>query len=205
MRILSLSLLLVLTALQSCKKDPLESGKYENLRFSMRDLWNDHALWTRNVIICIVDEAPGQTDAVNRLLKNQEDIGNAIKPYYGDAAGNDLTDLLKIHITTAATLVNAADDGDTPTYNSAATAWYANGDDIAVFLNNANPDHWGLDEWKSMMKSHLDHTVAEVTARLNMDYAADVAAYDIIVDEVQMMADELTEGIANQFPKQFKD
>jgi hypothetical protein len=205
MRILSLCLLLALIALQSCKKDPHFSEDYETLRVEMRSLWHDHVLWTRNVIICIVDNAPGQNDAVNRLLKNQEDIGNAFKPYYGDAAGNTLTELLKVHINTAATLVTAARDGDTPTYNSAAAAWYANADDIAVFLHNSNPDNWELTHWKAMMKSHLDHTATEVTARINQDYALDVATYDVIVDEIEIMADELTDGIADQYPKDFVD
>ncbi len=196
-------MLLIVGTLQSCNKDPLESAKYDDLRLTMRDLWSDHALWTRNVIICIVDDAPGTTDAVNRLLQNQEDIGNAVKPYYGDANGNTLTNLLKDHITTAADLIIAAKNGDTPGYNVAYAAWYANADDIAEFLHGANPEHWHLDHWKAMMKSHLDNTLDEVVARLDGNYVADVIAYDIIVDEMQMMADELSEGIALQHPDKF--
>jgi hypothetical protein len=196
--------IVLIASMQSCeKKDPLTTAKYDDFRISMRDLWNDHALWTRNVIICIVDDAPGTNDAVNRLLQNQVDIGNGIKPYFGDAAGNSLTNLLTTHITTAADLITAAKNNDTPAYNTAHDAWYANGDDIAEFLNGANPDHWDLTHWKAMMKSHLDHTISEVQARLDGNYVADVAAYDIIIDEVEMMADELSEGIALKYPDKF--
>src|SRR5262245_5811618 len=57
------------------------------LRTNMRKLWEDHVTWTRNVICCLTDDLPGTDQAVKRLLKNQDDIGNAIKPVYGDAAG----------------------------------------------------------------------------------------------------------------------
>src|SRR5215510_579205 len=68
--------------------------KSEQLRLAMHKLWEDHVTWTRNVILNIIDDLPGTQQAVNRLLKNQDDIGNAIKPVYGDAAGNELTKLL---------------------------------------------------------------------------------------------------------------
>src|ERR1051325_11274941 len=78
------------------------------LRTNMRKLWEDHITWTRNVICCLVDNLPGTDQAVKRLLKNQDDIGNAIKPVYGADAGSKLTALLHDHITTAADVVKAA-------------------------------------------------------------------------------------------------
>jgi hypothetical protein len=195
-----------LIAVTGCNKDdgnPTDSAKYKEFNAAMRVLWSDHAQWTRNVIINIVDGAPGTNEAVTRLLKNQEDIGNAIKPYYGNSAGDALTVLLKEHITIAADLITAAKNGNTAGYNAAHADWYANGEEIAVFLNGANPEHWGLADWKAMMKNHLDYTLAEVVARLNADYAADVAAYDKAYADLMMMADMLSEGIAKQFPDKF--
>jgi len=46
------------------------------------------------------------------LLQNQVETGNAIKPLYGDAAGEKLTTLLKSNILTAADLIAAAKAGD---------------------------------------------------------------------------------------------
>jgi hypothetical protein len=46
------------------------------------------------------------------LLRNQEDIGNAVVPLYGDDAGKGLTDLLKQHILIAVDLVEADKAGD---------------------------------------------------------------------------------------------
>lgn len=196
----------LLITMSGCDKDddsPLEGSKYQELRSEMRVLWSDHALWTRNVIIAIVDGAPGTTEAVNRLLQNQEDLGDAIKPYYGDAAGDALTVLLKEHITIAADILIAARDGNTPAYDAALAQWYINGDAIATFLNTANPDNWPLAHWKTMMKTHLDLTLAEAKARLEGDYASDVIAYDNVYEELMEMSDMLSEGIALQFPDKF--
>ncbi len=198
---------LSLVFLPGCDDDdtisPTESAEFHAFKDAMRDLWSDHVIWTRNVIINVMDGAPGTSEAVTRLLQNQEHIGNAIKPYYGDAAGESLETLLKEHINTAATLLTAAKAGDTPGFTVASTAWYANADEIAVFLHNANPDHFELAHMKTMMKEHLDLTIEEATARLQGNYALDVATFDEVYDQILEMADMLAEGIANQFPDKF--
>ena len=68
---------------------------------AMRKLWEDHVTWTRLAIVSFAHDLPDLPATQERLLRNQEDIGNAIKPYYGDAAGNQLTALLKEHIVGA--------------------------------------------------------------------------------------------------------
>jgi DNA polymerase III delta prime subunit len=179
-----------------------KTSKAEQLRVSMHKLWEDHVTWTRNVIFNIMDDLPGTDQAVARLLKNQEDIGNAIKPVYGDAAGNELTRLLKEHITTAADLLKAAKSGDNTAFNTANKKWVDNADEISTFLSKANPN-WKLADMKKMMHDHLDLTTQEAVARLKKDYDGDVKAYDKVHEEILMMADMLTEGIVQQFPEKF--
>lgn len=170
----------------------------------MRKLWEDHIVWTRNVILNILDNLPGTNEAVSRLLQNQTDIGDAIKPFYGNAAGDELTRLLNGHITTAAALLIALRDDDAAGLAAANDAWYANADSIAEFLNSANPDNWPLADLEDMMDMHLDLTTSEAVARKNADYAADVAAYDNIHLEILDMADMLSMGIIKQFPVEFR-
>lgn len=180
-------------------------AKDGGLQGAMRRLWTEHVVWTRNVIINFVDGTPGKAEAVARLMKNQEDIGNAIKPFYGDAAGDALTKLLKEHIGGAAAILTAATTGKPAAeFDAAVAAWYKNGDEIATFLSTANPKNWKLEDMKAMMKGHLDVTLEEATARLKKDYAADVAAYDKAYAEILMMADGLAAGIEAQFPEKVK-
>ena|SRR5205085_3616408 len=180
-----------------------KSSGDEQLRIAMHKLWEDHIAWTRNVIFCLVDDLPGTDQAVSRLLKNQEDIGNAIKPYYGNDAGNKLTSLLHDHITISADVVKAAKADNTSALNEANKRWFDNADEISSFLSTANPN-WKLEDMKMMMHDHLKLTTDEALARIKKDYNGDITAYDKVHTEILAMADMLVEGIVKQFPDKFK-
>jgi hypothetical protein len=143
------------------------------LRVNMRKLWEDHVTWTRNVILNIMDGLPGTDQAVKRLLKNQDDIGDAIKPYYGDEAGEKLTSLLYTHITQAADLLKAAKANNKTEFERLNKEWTINADDISKFLSDANPN-WKYEDMQKMMHDHLKLTIDEAVARLKKDYDGDV-------------------------------
>jgi hypothetical protein len=172
---------------------------------AMRKLWEDHIQLTRVYLVSAIADLPDSEAAAERLLKNQEDIGDAIKPFYGDEAGEQLTTLLKEHITIAVDLVNAAKASDTARLEDAQTRWTENANQIGTFLSGANADNWSEDEMQAMLNTHLDLTLEEATARLNGDYAADIAAYDKVHDAMLEMSDMLADGIIAQFPDQFAE
>ena len=183
---------------------PVESPKQSVFHDAMRKLWEDHITWTRVFIISAAADLPDNAAATERLLQNQADIGNAIKPYYGDTAGDKLTTLLKEHITTAAEVVAAAKANDKAKLDDANKRWFANADQIADFLSGANPKNWPAADMRKMMRDHLDLTTAEVVARLKGDWAADIAAYDKVHEQILHMADMLSAGIVQQHAAKFK-
>ena len=170
---------------------------------AMRRVWVDHVTWTRLFIVSFVADLPDLQATTDRLLQNQVDIGDAVKPFYGRAAGNELTDLLTEHILTAADVLAAAKSGDTAAFDEAKQAWYANARQIARFLHEANPRNWPLADLRSMMRMHLDLTLEEAAHQLGGDYAASVADYDAVETEILHMADMLSAGIIAQFPNRF--
>lgn len=174
---------------------------------AMRRLWEDHITWTRLFIVSAATEPdanlPDLDATVARLLQNQVDIGDTIKPFYGDAAGDHLTALLRQHILLAADIVFDAKAGKTADEQQALDAWYANANEIADFLHDANPRNWSQADMREMMKSHLDLTLDEAVARLQGHYADDVVAYDGVHAEILEMADMLSDGIVFQFPQDF--
>jgi hypothetical protein len=169
----------------------------------MRRLWVDHVTWTRLFIVSFAADLPDLQATTDRLLQNQVDIGDAIKPFYGRAAGNKLTGLLTEHILTAADLLAAAKAGDTAAFDEASDSWYRNARQIARFLHEANPNNWPLSEMRQMMRDHLDLTLQEASHQLGGDYAASVADYDAVENEILPMADMLSRGIIKQFPQKF--
>ena len=172
------------------------------LKADMRKLWTDHVVWTRDYIIAAVGDQPDAQAAANRLMKNQDDIGNAVGTYYGAAAGKQLTTLLKEHISIAVDLIKAAKAGDKTGQQAADAKWQQNGVAIADFLSKANP-HWPRATLVNLMKGHLTTTTNEVVARLNKNWDADVRAYDEVYRHILMMSDAISDGIIKQFPNKF--
>jgi hypothetical protein len=179
------------------------SAKAVAFHSAMDKLWEDHITWTRMVIVDFAAGLPDLQTAEGRLLRNQADIGNAIKPYYGRAAGNKLTSLLRTHILEAVPVLAAAKAGDKTKLTQALSAWYANAHQIAAFLSKANPHNWPLAMTDKMMKQHLALTTKEAVARLQGNWSADVAAYDQVHAEILKMAAMLSNGIIRQFPSRF--
>ena len=203
--VLTLSVVLSF-AMQSSSRAAIDkdSIKEAALHDAMRKLWEDHITWTRIFIISAAADLPDKDAATQRLLQNQVDIGNAIKPYYGAAAGDQLTALLKDHIVIAADVVAAAKANDQAKLSAANARWFANADQIAAFLAKANPKNWPEAEMRTMMHDHLNLTTKEAVARLHGDWPGDIAAYDSVHNQILQMADGLTMGIVKQFPDKFK-
>jgi hypothetical protein len=186
------------------RHDKAPSARELALHDDMRKLWEDHVTWTRLAIVSFLADLPDFEQTAGRLLANQDDIGEAIAPYYGQQAGARLTALLKEHIAGAVDLLKAAKAGDDAGLAKAKDAWYRNGDEVARFLSQANPRHWPFVAMRAMMRTHLDQTIIEATARLRGDFAADVGAYDEIHRHILVMADALSAGIVKQFPGRFR-
>lgn len=174
-----------------------------DLRSAMRQLWEEHIVYTRNFIISSLGGLEDAGKIAERLLRNQDDIGNAIKPYYGEEAGKKLAAMLRDHILIAADIVTAAKAGDNDGVAKGQKRWIKNADEIAAFLSTANPN-WPEQTLKDMLYKHLALTTTEVVSRLKKDWVADIEAYDAGHAHMLMFADALTDGIVKQFPKKFK-
>jgi hypothetical protein len=176
----------------------------EPVRLALRKFWSDHVIWTREYIVAAVAGTPDASAAATRLLSNQEDIGAAVAGFYGQAAGDRLTELLKEHILIAVDLVEAAKTGDQSAFATHDARWTANIETIAAFLASANPN-WLEKDVLDLLALHLKLTKDEAVARITGDWAADVKAFDDIFTEIMVLADALHDGIVAQFPERFAE
>ncbi len=173
-----------------------------NLRTALRKLWAEHAIWTRQYIVAFASDGRDAGAAASRLLKNQEHIGNAIVPFYGEVAAARLTDLLKQHILIAVDLLTAAKAGDDAEFQRQDQRWSQNAEEIATFLSGANPN-WPKNDVVDLLSVHLKLTKGEAVARMTGKWDDDVAAFDDIFTEILTVADTLVDGIVKQFPDRF--
>lgn len=170
------------------------------LRLDMQHVWLDHVALTHFVIISLSKRLPDAKANLDRLLKNQAEIGALFKPYYGATKANKLTALLKEHITIAGKLIVAVRERRRAEAIRLGDLWYKNADTIAAFLNSANPKNWPLATMKSIMREHLDLTAKEANAYLQGNYKQSLSFYDQVHNQIMKMAEMLAEGINKQFP-----
>ncbi|SFI69146.1 hypothetical protein SAMN02799624_01743 [Paenibacillus sp. UNC496MF] len=178
------------------------SPKMVQLQGDLRKLWIDHAIWTKKYVISALANLPDQKEILARLLQNQQDIGNAFKPYYGEEAGNKLAELLREHILLAGKIVAAAKAGNQADMKKLDADWHRNADDIAEFLSGANPN-WKFKDLQEMLYTHLQLLTDQIVARIKNDWKGDIEAYDKYETQIIHMADAFTEGIVKQFPGKF--
>lgn len=174
-------------------------------RASQRKLWEEHIGWTRNLIISrIANPILGDLlPVLGRLQRNQDDIGQSFKTFYGHEFANKLANLLHEHINIAVALVNAAIAGDTPAFNAQYALWRANASEIAAHYVSVNR-HLHRAELDQMLQVHLDLTVDEVSARLASDWAADIAAFDKGQTHMLKFSDVVVDGTIENFKKKFR-
>ena len=191
---------------ESCKKekaDPLASPKYDQLNTAMQKLWSDHMYWTLSTVEAFFHNPDALNDNLTRLLQNQKDIGAAIVPYYGQAAGDTLAALLTEHIQLAVPVLTAAKNNDNTAVGAAVANWKKNAKDIADFLSAANPNNWPASVTESALEHHIDHTVEYSVDILNNNYTDANATFEHALEHMLGVATTLSEGIAKQFPSKF--
>lgn len=179
------------------------SVKYQALNKAMRELWSAHMYWTLLTVDAFYNDPKGVDAKLHRLLQNQKDIGAAIVPFYGQAAGDKLAELLKEHIQGAVPVLQAAKSDDKAALDKAVKDWYANAKEIGDFLASANPKNWMAKDTESALEMHITHTIAYSVSILKSDYTQSFGGFEEALHHMLHLADILSDGIAKQFPEKF--
>lgn len=196
-----------LSANESAEKEKAKDNIITNksiceVKMVMRELWEDNVSWIRNYIVSEISLTADKRVIYRKLSLNQDKIGDAIKPYYGDTAGNELTNLLRQHFSISEKIIKAIKENNKTELRTEQDKWSKNSDDIATFLSSINPNLNKLDVYNILQKN-LDLTVTEAKARVYSDWNEDMKAYDENQKLMLMFSDQLVGAIAKQFPEKF--
>jgi hypothetical protein len=167
---------------------------------TMRHLWIDHIVWSRNVTMAVFSDLKGLDTYEQRLVTNTYDMRDLLTPYFGKEAASTFADLYLQHVTLASTVFEAYKSGNETWIRDVTYEWYLNADDIAAFLYKLNPS-WNYDQMRSLWRTHLDTVVDEALDYKDLDYTGDVMCYDAAQDHVFVLADYMSAGILMNVPK----
>lgn len=168
------------------------------LKLKFQKLWYDHVAYTREFILASFLKTDNLETTTQRLLQNQRDIGRVFDHYvsysvYIKAGMHDIATLLTEHILSAAAVVKAMSENAAPeSLSSLMNNMYANGVDVGRALNLV----LGITSGPSMMKMHLDLTVAEVKSISQQNYPQALRDYEKVVHEAMLMSNGISEALA---------
>jgi hypothetical protein len=175
------------------------------VRLDWRALWPDQVTWTRSYIVSVLSDLDDVEVVERKLVQNQEQVGNAIAPYYGGLAGHRLAAVLREHIVIAVEIIRAAKAHDARALATAQDRGRKNADALANLLNRARNPFWDKPALQAMFYKHLEYVTMQVDYRLKQDWAAEIRAYDDGLQHVLLIADMLAEGLVQQFPEKFQE
>lgn len=175
----------------------------DHLNNAMRLVWEQHVYWTRMTINSIAFNLPDIDAVTARLLRNATDMGNLLKPFYGNSIAAKYSNLIRDHLVIAVELVKAAKAGNQKAVADAEKRWYENGEEISEFLSRINP-FISEREFKEMFFKHLALTKQEAVLILQKNIQSSIAVFNKIEAEALQMADQITNAIMKQFPRKFQ-
>ena len=173
----------------------LDENAIQQYNAAWMKIWTENAWYTRNAIISLLGSLGDTQEVSKRLLKTQENIGDLMRTYYDSAMVDELTGLLKLHVSIAVDTITAAKAGD-PTVDLIATRKNALSQ-IVEQLEKMNPD-WEQTNLESLWNNYLNDTVDEIQFRIDKNWSSDVLNFDRLMTNVYLLANCMSQGVVNQ-------
>ncbi len=177
--------------------------KATELRLTMRNLWEDHIFWVRNVVVATEEKDSNAAKvAEQQVVQDAKEIANAVASYYGKEAGDKLFNLLAGHYGAIKDYMNADFAGNKDAKAAAMDKMTKNADEIATFLSSANPN-WPKEAILSALAAHGGYHMAQIDAISKKDFSSEAKTWESMKKQVEGIADTLSQGIVKQFAKKF--
>lgn len=168
---------------------PLPTNTHNaNAKMTLRKAFTDHAVYTKFVITDIIEALPNLTVDVNRLMKNQEEIGYILSVSIGSEKGIELTNALKEHIRLASESVKAIKSG---VAGNANTLFLEHAETVGRFVSSLNPEKLPLAPIIEAFKKHSQYVIDIATAQKSRTVYDIVTLYDAYYNHILSLSDTL--------------
>ncbi len=186
------------TFAQEKKPAPRQISKIE-LQLALRNLWQGHIFWVRNVVLMTkLGDKEAAKVAEEQVVQNAKEIANAMIPYYGKEASEKLFSLLAGHYAAVKEYMNAVFSGNKEEKTKATDKMKKNAEEIAAFLSSANPN-WPKDALMSALMAHIGFHMAQIDEINAKNFSAEAKTWEEMKNQVNQIADVLAVGIYKQF------
>lgn len=166
------------------------------LQMALRKLFTDHAVYTKFYTESELDNIGDLKAITTRLLRNQKDIGDFLKPIIGDEKGNAVTALLTEHILRASAAIKAIKSGDEFAKQTAYDQLFANSAEVAKGLSSLNPIKLPYAVVKDLFDQHNLMVVNIAQLHFNRDYEREYQLYDAYLNHMMFFSDTLFMGLS---------
>jgi hypothetical protein len=142
-------------------------------------LWVQHFLYTRLAVEAFFSNSAELDTIITRLMKNQQDIGNAFGDVYGSGVGATIASELTTHIQIAVELLKAIKSKNNANIQEVTKRFYDNAQTIGNYLDILTQSDG---TFHHHLKMHIDTLLANVGAYVHKEYSKDIVTLDKYFD-----------------------
>ncbi|TKB72054.1 MAG: hypothetical protein E8D46_15065 [Nitrospira sp.] len=173
------------------------------LQQTHRDLWLGHIILVQHFVLYNQTKNQAeQATAEKEVVANAKQIAISMTPFYGEARAEKFFTLLVGHVAAVKEYSAATVVGNKPRQDAALLGLATNADDLALFLNGANP-YLPKDAFRGLIAAHGAHHVLQINLYQKKEYARLEATWPMMREHAYVIADALTTALVKQFPTEF--
>ena len=169
----------------------------ESLFQEMRLAWLDLIYWSRMYLMSVESGGRDQQELEERVLQASDEITDVFAEYLPIAITRQLRNLLMEHVELTNELIRMRKNGNMENYDALTKEWYANANEIAELLGQANPFFEGR-ETRNLLLNYLDLSREAMEQQLNGEYGQSIETFRDMKNQVLEMADFFARGLLSR-------
>lgn len=177
-------------------KCPLGNMQCEcSMKEKLRKVFTDHVIYTKLYMEKYGTSRAETAVILKRLLSNQDDIANTLKPVIGIKQSKELARLLKQHIQLSGSMIAYVYQRDKKLADEAALKVFQNGRQVAEFLTELNPKTLPLRITEEMFDMHNKQVFKLAWCHGWKEYKEEAHVFDEYLVHMLRMSDAIAKAV----------